>query len=84
MNYEDLKMEIKMLKEGILIPKGILKQLGIENFEILTEKHEILIRPKSRRSKKTIVDSLRGSIKVENKDKIDEIILAEIWDLDED
>ncbi len=77
-------MEIKMVKEGILIPKGMLKQLGIENFEILTEKHEILIRPKSRRSKQTIVDELRGSIKVENKDKIDEIILAEIWDLNED
>ncbi len=77
-------MEIKTVKEGILIPKGILKQLGIENFEILTGKHEILIRPKSRRSKQTIVDELRGSIKVENKDKIDEIISAEIWDLNED
>ncbi len=77
-------MEIKMVKEGILIPKGMLRQLGIENFEILTEKHEILIRPKSRKSKQTIVDELRGSIKVENKDKIDEIILAEIWDLNED
>jgi len=77
-------MEIKTVKEGILIPKGILKQLGIENFEILTGKHEILIRPKSRRSKQTIVDELRGSIKVENNDKIDEIILAEIWDLNED
>jgi len=77
-------MEIKTVKEGILIPKGILRQLGIENFEILTGKHEILIRPKSRRSKQTIVDELRGSIKVENKDKIDEIILAEIWDLNED
>lgn len=77
-------MEIKTVKEGILIPKGILRQLGIENFEILTRKHEILIRPKSRRSKQTIVDELRGSIKVENKDNIDEIILAEIWDLNED
>ena len=77
-------MEIKTVKEGILIPKGILRQLGIENFEILTGKHEILIRPKSRRSKQTIVDELRGSIKVENNDKIDEIILAEIWDLNED
>jgi hypothetical protein len=52
--------------------------------EILTEKHEILIRPKSRRSKQTIVDELRGSIKVENRVKIDEIISAEIWDLNED
>ena len=77
-------MEIKTVKEGILIPKGILRQLGIENFEILKGKHEILIRPKSRRSKQTIVDELRGSIKVENNDKIDEIILAEIWDLNED
>jgi hypothetical protein len=40
-------MEIKMVKEGILIPKGMLRQLGMENFEILTEKHEILIRPKT-------------------------------------
>ncbi|CAG0972148.1 hypothetical protein METP3_01552 [Methanosarcinales archaeon] len=77
-------MEIQNVKEGILIPKGILKQLGIENFEILTGKHEILIRPKSRRSKQTIVDELRGSIKIENTDKIDEIILAQIWDLNED
>jgi len=36
-------MEIKTVKEGIPIPKGILRQLGIENFEILTGKHEILI-----------------------------------------
>ncbi len=77
-------MEIKTVKEGILIPKGILKQLGIENFEILTRKHEILIKPRSRRSKQTIVDELRGSIKVENKNKIDEIISAQIWDLNED
>ncbi len=77
-------MEIKTVKEGILIPKGILRQLGIENLEILTGKHEILIRQKSRRSNQTIVDELRGSIKVENKDKIDEIILADIWDLNED
>jgi hypothetical protein len=40
-------MEIKTVKEGILIPKGILRQLGIENFEILKGKHEILIRPKT-------------------------------------
>ena len=84
MDKEDLKMEIKTVKEGILIPKGILKQLGIENFEILTRKHEILIKRRSRRSKQTIVDELRGSIKVGNKDKIDEIISAQIWDLNED
>lgn len=77
-------MEIKTVKEGILIPKGILKQLGIENFEILTGKHEILIRPKSRRLRQTIVDELRGSIKIENTDEIDEIIMAERWDLNED
>ncbi len=40
-------MEVKAVKEGILIPKGILKQLGIENFEVLTKMHEILIRPKT-------------------------------------
>ena len=41
-------MEIKTVKEGILIPKGILKQLGIENFEVVSRMHEILIRPKTR------------------------------------
>lgn len=41
-------MEVKTVKEGILIPKGILKQLGIENFEVVSRKHEILIRPKTR------------------------------------
>ncbi len=41
-------MEVKTVKEGILIPKGILKQLGIENFEIVSRQHEILIRPKTR------------------------------------
>ncbi len=40
-------MEFKMVKEGILIPKSVLKDLGIENFEILTRNHEILIRPKT-------------------------------------
>jgi hypothetical protein len=40
-------MEVKAVKEGILIPKGILKQLGIENFEVLTKNHEILTRPKT-------------------------------------
>jgi len=40
-------MEIKTVKEGILIPKGILKQLGIENFEIVSRQYEILIRPKT-------------------------------------
>jgi antitoxin component of MazEF toxin-antitoxin module len=77
-------MEIKTVKEGILIPRGILRQLGIENFEIMKGKHEIIIRPKSRKSNHSIVDELRGSIKVENKEKIDEIIMAEIWDLNED
>jgi len=40
-------MEVKTVKEGILIPKGILKQLGIEDFEVISRKHEILIRPKT-------------------------------------
>gem|GEM_PF-1171367 len=42
-----MKIEIKSVKEGILIPKKVLIQLGIENFEILTRQHEILIRPKT-------------------------------------
>jgi len=40
-------MEVKIVNEGILIPKGVLKQLGIENFEVLTRQHEILIRAKT-------------------------------------
>lgn len=40
-------MEVKTVKEGILIPKGILKQLGIENFEVVSRRHEILIRPRT-------------------------------------
>ncbi|GFO96321.1 hypothetical protein ig2599ANME_0509 [groundwater metagenome] len=40
-------MEVKIVKDGILIPKNILKELGIENFEVLTRDHEILIRPKT-------------------------------------
>ncbi len=40
-------MEVKTIKEGILIPRRILKELGIENFEVLTRQHEILIRPKT-------------------------------------
>jgi hypothetical protein len=42
-----LNMEVKTIKEGILIPRGILKELGIENFEVLTRQHEILIRPRT-------------------------------------
>jgi len=40
-------MEVKTVKDGILIPKGILKQLGIENFEVVSRSHEILIRSKT-------------------------------------
>lgn len=40
-------MEVKTVKEGILIPKGFLKQLGIDSFEVITKHHEILIRPKT-------------------------------------
>ncbi len=40
-------MEVKTVKEGILIPKGFLKELGIENFEVIAKHHEILIRPKT-------------------------------------
>ncbi len=35
-------MEVKTVKEGILIPRRILKESGIENFEVLTRQHEIL------------------------------------------
>lgn len=40
-------MEVKTVKEGILISRRILKELGIENFEVLTRQHEILIRPRT-------------------------------------
>jgi len=40
-------MEVKTVKEGILIPNGFLKQLGIDSFEVIAKRHEILIRPKT-------------------------------------
>lgn len=36
-----------MIKEGLLIPKSVLKDLGIDDFEVLTRGREILVRPKT-------------------------------------
>ncbi|MDM7913625.1 MAG: hypothetical protein QUS09_11065 [Methanotrichaceae archaeon] len=38
-------MNVKMEKEGLLIPKSILDELG--DFEVLNRGREILIRPKT-------------------------------------
>jgi hypothetical protein len=38
-------MNVRMEKEGLLIPKSILDELG--DFEVLTRGREILIRPKT-------------------------------------
>ncbi len=40
-------MNVKMVKEGLLIPKSILNELGLSDFEVLTRGREILIRPKT-------------------------------------
>jgi hypothetical protein len=40
-------MNVKMVKEGLLIPRSILNELGLSDFEILTRGREILIRPKT-------------------------------------
>ncbi len=40
--------------------------------------NDLLIIPK-----RTSIDELRGSIKVENKDKIDEIVSTEVWEFNE-
>jgi hypothetical protein len=40
-------MSVKMVKEGLLIPRSILNELGLSDFEVLTRGREILIRPKT-------------------------------------
>ncbi len=40
-------MNIKMVKEGLMIPKSILNELGLSDFEVITHGREILIRPKT-------------------------------------
>lgn len=40
-------MSVKMVKEGLLIPKSILNELGLSDFEVLTRGREILLRPKT-------------------------------------
>ncbi len=40
-------MNVKMVKEGLLIPKSILNELGLSDFEVLTRGGEILIRPRT-------------------------------------
>ncbi len=41
-------MEVKVIKEGLLIPKKILEGLGLDNFEILTRRREIILRAKTK------------------------------------
>lgn len=40
-------MNVKMVKEGLLIPNSILNELELSDFEVLTRGREILIRPKT-------------------------------------
>jgi len=75
-------MEVAIRKgRKIEIPEIIMEKFGLKvGDKIILKEHDnnLLITPK-----RTIADELRGSIKVENKDKIDEIVSTEVWDLTE-
>ena len=41
-------MNVNIVDDGpLVLPKSLLNKLGIEDFEVITENHEILIRPKT-------------------------------------
>ena len=44
-------MDAVMVNGGLLIPKSLLDKLGTDNLEVLTRGSEIVIRPKSQKSK---------------------------------
>jgi bifunctional DNA-binding transcriptional regulator/antitoxin component of YhaV-PrlF toxin-antitoxin module len=73
-------MEVIIQKDGMIeLPESMMRKLGLkvgDKIIVKDEDDELSIRPK-----RSIVDELRGSIKVGDKDKIDEIISAEVWDL---
>jgi len=73
-------MEVIIQKDRkIELPEPMLKKLGLKIGDTIVVKEEddkLSIRPKQ-----SVVDELRGSIKVEDRDKIDEIVSAEVWDL---
>lgn len=63
----------------IELPEPMLKKLGLkvgDTIVIRDEDDKLSIRPKQ-----SVVDELRGAIKVDDEDKIDEIVSAEVWDL---
>ncbi|MCZ7400300.1 MAG: hypothetical protein WA102_06505 [Candidatus Methanoperedens sp.] len=75
-------MEV-VIRKGRLIefPEILMEKFRLKvGDKIILKEHDndLLIVPK-----RTIVDELRGSIKVENKNKIDEIISTEVWELNE-
>lgn len=77
-----IAMDVVIRKGGIIeLPQKILERYGLKVGEkiLLKERNNyLMISPK-----RAISDELRGSIKA-NKNKIDEIVSAEIWDLNED
>jgi len=69
-----------VIRKGRIIelPEELMKKLGLRvGDKIILKENEkgLSIRPK-----RSIVDELRGSIKVDE-ETIDEIISAEVWDL---
>lgn len=50
-------MEIVVKEEGIFIPKRLLKELEIEDAEVVLREHEILVKPKS------LTRKLKGFVK---------------------
>ena len=50
-------VEIVVKGEGIFIPKGLLKELKIEDVEVVLKEHEIRVKPKS------LTRKLKGFVK---------------------
>jgi len=50
-------VEIVVKEEGIFIPKGLLKELKIEDVEVVLKEHEIRVKPKS------LTRKLKGFVK---------------------
>jgi bifunctional DNA-binding transcriptional regulator/antitoxin component of YhaV-PrlF toxin-antitoxin module len=73
-------MELIIQKDRkIELPEPMLKKLGLKVGDTIVVKDEndrLSIRPKQ-----SVVDELRGAIKVADNDMIDETVSAEVWDL---
>ena len=50
-------VEIVVKEEGIFIPKKLLKELEIEDAEVVLKEHEILVKPKA------LTRKLKGFVK---------------------